>query len=203
MSHSQFRRIKTYTETCMDESLRQAYDYWQDQPGSIRRCAKASSAHQLLIEKISIKVYCSALACFTAKIRYRMLDESKQAHLTGRSLAIQSRYYSFWLRGFKLFTTRNTSVAYIDYAKRTNTSFHVALAKLLPPASLNCIFIRELDWADRHRSSRLPISLTRIQANWSAFNSFDRRLLDFEFIECFTKHCEIWVVCSSFSSILN
>ena len=37
MSHSQFRRIKTYTETCMDESLRQAYDYWQDQPGSIRR----------------------------------------------------------------------------------------------------------------------------------------------------------------------
>ena len=37
MSHSQFRRVKTYTETCMDESLRQAYDYWQDQPGSIRR----------------------------------------------------------------------------------------------------------------------------------------------------------------------
>ena len=33
MSHSQFRRFKTYTETCMDESLRQAYDYWQDQPG--------------------------------------------------------------------------------------------------------------------------------------------------------------------------
>ena len=33
MSHSQFRRVKTYTETCMDESLRQAYDYWQDQPG--------------------------------------------------------------------------------------------------------------------------------------------------------------------------
>ena len=37
MSHSQFRRTKTYTETCMDESLRQAYDYWQDQPGSISR----------------------------------------------------------------------------------------------------------------------------------------------------------------------
>ena len=37
MSHSQFRCIKTYTETCMDESLRQAYDYWQDQPGSIRK----------------------------------------------------------------------------------------------------------------------------------------------------------------------
>ena len=35
MSHSQFRRVKTYTETCMDESLRQAYDYWQDQPGSV------------------------------------------------------------------------------------------------------------------------------------------------------------------------
>ena len=44
MSHSQFRRIKTYTETCMDESLRQAYDYWQDQPGSI------CSFHRLEIE---------------------------------------------------------------------------------------------------------------------------------------------------------
>ena len=33
MSHSQFRRIEAYTETCMAKSLRQAYDYWQDQPG--------------------------------------------------------------------------------------------------------------------------------------------------------------------------
>ena len=33
MSHSQFCRIKAYTETCMAYSLRQAYDYWQDQPG--------------------------------------------------------------------------------------------------------------------------------------------------------------------------
>ena len=33
MSHSQFRCVKTYTETCMAKSLRQAYDYWQDQPG--------------------------------------------------------------------------------------------------------------------------------------------------------------------------
>ena len=50
MSHSQFRRIKTYTETCMDESLRQAYDYWQDQPGSIRRQFDGSSNHQLETE---------------------------------------------------------------------------------------------------------------------------------------------------------
>ena len=42
MSHSQFRRTKTYTETCMDESLRQAYDYWQDQPGSTLRISNAS-----------------------------------------------------------------------------------------------------------------------------------------------------------------
>lgn len=33
MSHSQFRHIDAYTETCMAWSLRQAYDYWQDQPG--------------------------------------------------------------------------------------------------------------------------------------------------------------------------
>ena len=33
MSHSQFRRTEAYTETCMAKSLRQAYDYWQDQPG--------------------------------------------------------------------------------------------------------------------------------------------------------------------------
>ena len=33
MSHLQFRRIEAYTETCMAKSLRQAYDYWQDQPG--------------------------------------------------------------------------------------------------------------------------------------------------------------------------
>ena len=54
MSHSQFRRIKTYTETCMDESLRQAYDYWQDQPGSIRklRC-NVSAAAQLSYSCVS------------------------------------------------------------------------------------------------------------------------------------------------------
>ena len=43
MSHSQFRRTKTYTETCMDESLRQAYDYWQDQPGSSLSCHTSNS----------------------------------------------------------------------------------------------------------------------------------------------------------------
>ena len=47
MSHSQFRRAKTYTETCMDESLRQAYDYWQDQPGSIRRHPSGRFGRQL------------------------------------------------------------------------------------------------------------------------------------------------------------
>ena len=56
MSHSQFRRIKTYTETCMDESLRQAYDYWQDQPGSIRRRLRETHWRQLETEKISILV---------------------------------------------------------------------------------------------------------------------------------------------------
>ena len=33
MSTSQLRRIETYTETRMAESLRQACDYRQDQPG--------------------------------------------------------------------------------------------------------------------------------------------------------------------------
>ncbi len=32
MSHSQSHRIQVYTQTCMAQSLRQAYDYWQDQP---------------------------------------------------------------------------------------------------------------------------------------------------------------------------
>ena len=33
MRQSQFSRIEAYTETRMAESFRQAYDYWQDQPG--------------------------------------------------------------------------------------------------------------------------------------------------------------------------
>ena len=41
MSHSQFRRVKAYTETCMAKSLRQAYDYWQDQPGFYVMSAQA------------------------------------------------------------------------------------------------------------------------------------------------------------------
>ena len=39
MSHSQFHKTRIYTETCMALSLRQAYDYWQDQPGSTQRAA--------------------------------------------------------------------------------------------------------------------------------------------------------------------
>ena len=39
MSHSQFRYAGTYTETCMGQPLRQAYDYWQDQPGISRGCS--------------------------------------------------------------------------------------------------------------------------------------------------------------------
>ena len=33
MSNSQFHNVEIYTHTCMAESLIQAYDYWQDQPG--------------------------------------------------------------------------------------------------------------------------------------------------------------------------
>ena len=36
MSHSRFHHVKACTQTCMAQSLRQAYDYWQDQPGSYR-----------------------------------------------------------------------------------------------------------------------------------------------------------------------
>ena len=68
MSHSQFRRIKTYTETCMDESLRQAYDYWQDQPGSIRRRLRETRRRQLETEKISIIVDYHVLAHLVAKV---------------------------------------------------------------------------------------------------------------------------------------
>ena len=34
MSHSQFYCVVIYTQTCMAQSLRQAYDYWQNQPGT-------------------------------------------------------------------------------------------------------------------------------------------------------------------------
>ena len=34
MSHSQFQSKIIYTYTCMAQSLRRAYDYWQDQPDS-------------------------------------------------------------------------------------------------------------------------------------------------------------------------
>ena len=34
MSHSQFYYVVIYTQTCMAQSLRQAYDYWQNQPGT-------------------------------------------------------------------------------------------------------------------------------------------------------------------------
>lgn len=36
MSHSRFHRFKVCTWTCMAKSLRQAYDYWQDQPDCSR-----------------------------------------------------------------------------------------------------------------------------------------------------------------------
>ena len=81
MSHSQFRRVKTYTETCMDESLRQAYDYWQDQPGSIRRrCQSEDQHHQLLIEMISIKVDYNLQKQIVAKFRLRIVDDSIRVH---------------------------------------------------------------------------------------------------------------------------
>jgi hypothetical protein len=80
MSHSQFRRVKTYTETCMDESLRQAYDYWQDQPGSIRRRRNPKVTRQLLIEMISTKVDYNLQMQFVAKFRLRLVDDSSRVH---------------------------------------------------------------------------------------------------------------------------
>ena len=80
MSHSQFRRVKTYTETCMDESLRQAYDYWQDQPGSIRRLPRSRVRNQLEIEMNSTKVNYCLLALTAAKIQLRISDDSNKAH---------------------------------------------------------------------------------------------------------------------------
>ena len=55
------------------------------------------------------------------------------------TLASRNRYYQNQLRGSKLLQTRNTSIATIDYAKRTNTSLHEASAELLPPATLLAI----------------------------------------------------------------
>ena len=81
MSHSQFRHVKTYTETCMDESLRQAYDYWQDQPGSIRRRRQSEDQRrQLLIEMISIKVDYNLQKQIVAKFRLRIVDDSIRVH---------------------------------------------------------------------------------------------------------------------------
>ena len=34
MSHSRFHLIEACTRTCTAQSLRQAYDYWQEQPGN-------------------------------------------------------------------------------------------------------------------------------------------------------------------------
>ena len=101
MSHSQFRRVKTYTETCMDESLRQAYDYWQDQPGSIRRRPLPKKQRQLVIEMISIKVNYCLLSLTVAKIQLRISDDSLKIHANclhlGNQLALLSLPNS-WLR---------------------------------------------------------------------------------------------------------
>ena len=46
MRHSQFHYIEAYTETCMAYSLRQAYDYWQDQPGLLMTASQRCRVHQ-------------------------------------------------------------------------------------------------------------------------------------------------------------
>ena len=46
MSHSQFHGIIAYTQTCMAQSLRQAYDYWQNQPGNYPRPERQSTRAQ-------------------------------------------------------------------------------------------------------------------------------------------------------------
>ena len=40
MSHSQFHSTSGYTQACMAQSLRRAYDYWQDQPGNFNENIK-------------------------------------------------------------------------------------------------------------------------------------------------------------------
>ena len=37
MSHSRFHHVQACTQACMAKSLRQAYDYWQDQPDNSHR----------------------------------------------------------------------------------------------------------------------------------------------------------------------
>ena len=60
MSHSQFSGDNADTETCMAKSLRQAYDYWQDQPGFsllprwIRMLAHSNSTMVNVIKRSSI-----------------------------------------------------------------------------------------------------------------------------------------------------
>ena len=123
MSHSQFRRRKTYTETCMDESLRQAYDYWQDQPGSIRRIAQTCVRTIQLHSKLSSTcVNFFMLTHKKAKICFRTLDDSNKACSSSRKFAIYTELAlrsSTWLRDC---SSRNLSIAGVGYVKRTNTS---------------------------------------------------------------------------------
>ena len=88
MSHSQFRRTKTYTETCMDESLRQAYDYWQDQPGSTRRLRKQCEYAQARTTngvQSEIKLLRLALAQL-ARVRFwlRSANATQVTNIAGR-----------------------------------------------------------------------------------------------------------------------
>ena len=88
MSHSQFRCIKTYTETCMDESLRQAYDYWQDQPGSIRRLYYPHGFYNQLLIKLSSTQVNSCVPKHTrAKFCFRKIDDSRQTRSSSRIFA--------------------------------------------------------------------------------------------------------------------
>ena len=153
MSHSQFRRVKTYTETCMDESLRQAYDYWQDQPGSTRRRAAPKHCRHLATEKFSIVVNFTTPKRGKAKIRLRNWTSLRVHTLSVSLWKSEQRYCTHRLRGCMPLLTRNTIRALIGYAKRTSTCLHTAVAELNPPAMPACTFAQCLRRASRHLSS--------------------------------------------------
>ena len=123
MSHSQFRRIKTYTETCMDESLRQAYDYWQDQPGSIRREAHTEVCAPQHRYKLSSTWVNSRMQTHPkAKFCFRFTDYSFQACSDVCMFAIRTKLALRKNTRLRDYSSRSLSVAGIEYVKRTNTS---------------------------------------------------------------------------------
>ena len=173
MSHSQFRRIKTYTETCMDESLRQAYDYWQDQPGSIRRNVRRITQTNCWL-KVSIMVNSHAIACMSAKIRYHMLDKLFLTHEIGCYFSKPKPLLSKPTTRLQAFT--NSKHFHCDYRLRQayEYKFTRSFGGITPTSNATCHFTRGLHRADRHFGSRLPCLPHQAQTNWSALNSSNR-----------------------------